>query len=122
MCYIWLQAINTEKNPLPKVLLEEQITPACILVDSLYPPKGTESILSKLFLAYDMDLLRCCTMAYRRGTGAVQLTESRQDQEEGGSADPQVSPEEFMSREVELGCESWTSSLLQVVTQQRCNG
>ena len=36
--------------------------------------------------------------------------------------DPQVSPEEIMSREVELGCESWTSSLLQVVTQQRCNG
>ena len=35
--------------------------------------------------------------------------------------DPQVSPEEIMSREVELGCESWTSSLLQVVTQQRCN-
>ena len=23
--------------------------------------------------------------------------------------DPQVSPEEVMSREVELGCESWTS-------------
>ena len=23
--------------------------------------------------------------------------------------DPQVSPEEIMSREVELGCESWTS-------------
>ena len=36
--------------------------------------------------------------------------------------DPQVSPEEIMSREVELGCESWTSFLLQVVTQQRCNG
>ena len=35
--------------------------------------------------------------------------------------DPQVSPEEITSREVELGCESWTS-LLQVVTQQRCNG
>ena len=35
--------------------------------------------------------------------------------------DPQVSPEEIMSREVELGCESWTS-LLQVVTQQQCNG
>ena len=26
--------------------------------------------------------------------------------------DPQVSPEEIMSREVELGCESWTSFLL----------
>ena len=36
--------------------------------------------------------------------------------------DPQVSPEEIMSREVELGGESWTSSLLQVATQQRCNG
>ena len=36
--------------------------------------------------------------------------------------DPQVSPEEIMSREVELGCESWTSFLLQVVTQQQCNG
>ena len=28
--------------------------------------------------------------------------------------DPQVSPEGIMSREVELGCESWTSFLLQV--------
>ena len=36
--------------------------------------------------------------------------------------DPQVNPEEIMSREVELGSESWTSILLQVVTQQRCNG
>ena len=36
--------------------------------------------------------------------------------------DPQVSPEEIKSREVELGSESWTSFLLQVVTQQRCNG
>ena len=27
-----------------------------------------------------------------------------------------------MSREVELGCERWTSFLLQVVSQQRCNG
>ena len=36
--------------------------------------------------------------------------------------DPQVSPEEIMSREVELGSESWTSFLLQVVTQQRCSG
>ena len=36
--------------------------------------------------------------------------------------DPQVSPEEIMSMEVELGCESWTSLLLQVVTQQQCNG
>ena len=34
--------------------------------------------------------------------------------------DPVVSPEEIMSREVELGCESWTF-LLQVVTQQQCN-
>ena len=34
------------------------------------------------------------------------------DQEEGGrevELDPQVSPEEIVSREVELGCESWTS-------------
>ena len=35
--------------------------------------------------------------------------ESRRDQEEGGELDPQVSPEEMMSREVELGSESWTS-------------
>ena len=35
--------------------------------------------------------------------------------------DPQVSPEEIVSREVELGCESWTFSL-QVVPQQQCNG
>ena len=35
--------------------------------------------------------------------------------------DPQVSPEEIMSRKVEQGCESWTF-LLQVVTQQWCNG
>ena len=36
--------------------------------------------------------------------------------------DLQVSPEEIMSREVELGCKSWTSFSLQVVAQQRCNG
>ena len=42
---------------------------------------------------------------------------SRRDQEE--ELDPQVSREEIMSREVELGCESWTSSL-RVVPQQRC--
>ena len=36
--------------------------------------------------------------------------------------DPVVSPEEIMSREVELGCGSWTSVLLHVFTQQRCNG
>ena len=35
--------------------------------------------------------------------------------------DPVVSPEEIMSREVELGCESWTF-LFEVVTQQWCNG
>ena len=34
--------------------------------------------------------------------------------------DPQVSPEEIMSREVELGSESWTSFLLRVVNQQGC--
>ena len=33
--------------------------------------------------------------------------------------DLQVSPEDIMSREVELGCESWTS--LRVVRQQQCN-
>ena len=32
------------------------------------------------------------------------------DLEEGGGAGLQVSPEEIMSREVELGCERWTSS------------
>ena len=32
---------------------------------------------------------------------------------------PQVSPQEIMSRKMELGCESWTSFLLPVVTQQR---
>ena len=36
--------------------------------------------------------------------------------------DPQVSPKEIKSREVELGSESWTSFLLQIVTQQQCNG
>ena len=36
--------------------------------------------------------------------------------------DPQaVSPEEIMSREVELGSESWTS-FASVVTQQQCYG
>ena len=35
--------------------------------------------------------------------------------------DPQVSPEEIMSREVELGCESWTS-FTSVVSQQQCYG
>ena len=34
--------------------------------------------------------------------------------------DPHVSPEEIVSREVELGSESWTSFAL-VVTQQQCN-
>ena len=38
-----------------------------------------------------------------------ELQGSRRDQEEGGGAGPSVSPEEIMSREVELGCESWTS-------------
>ena len=33
--------------------------------------------------------------------------------------DPQVSPEEIMNREVELGSERWTS-LASVVTQQQC--
>ena len=31
--------------------------------------------------------------------------------------DPQVSPEDIKSREVELSCESWASFLLQVVTR-----
>ena len=35
--------------------------------------------------------------------------------------DPHVSPEETMSREVELGSESWTAFAL-VLTQQECNG
>ena len=35
--------------------------------------------------------------------------------------DPQVSPEEIMSREVGLGCGSWTS-FASVVTQQLCYG
>ena len=35
--------------------------------------------------------------------------------------DPQVSPEEIKSREVELGSESWTS-FASVVSQQRCYG
>ena len=35
--------------------------------------------------------------------------------------DPQVSPEEIMSREVELGSESWTA-FASVVTQQQCYG
>ena len=35
--------------------------------------------------------------------------------------DPQVSPEEIMSREVELGCESWTS-FASVFPQQQRNG
>ena len=54
---------------------------------------------------------------------------SRRDQEERGGAikrrevvlDPQVSPEEIMSREMELGPESWTS-FASVVTQQQCYG
>ena len=35
--------------------------------------------------------------------------------------DVQVSLEEMMSREEELGCESWTFSLW-VIPQQQCNG
>ena len=48
---------------------------------------------------------------------------SRRDQEESGplKLDPQVSPEEMENREVELGSESWTSSV-SVVTQQQCYG
>ena len=71
-------------------------------------------------------------------------TESRRDQEEGGELDsheevrlsfagpgeikrrvavldPQLSPEEIKSREVELGSESWTS-FASVVPQQQCRG
>ena len=36
--------------------------------------------------------------------------------------DPQVSPEEIMSREVELGCESWTSFASGCSRQQQCSG
>ena len=36
--------------------------------------------------------------------------------------DPQVSPEEIMSREVELGCEKVGLLSLRVVPQQQCNG
>ena len=43
----------------------------------------------------------------------------RRDQEGGGLLDPHVSPEEIMSREVELGCESWASF---ASPQQQCNG
>ena len=35
--------------------------------------------------------------------------------------DPQVCPEEIMSREVQLGCESWTS-FASGFPQQQCNG
>ena len=39
----------------------------------------------------------------------LELQRCRRDQEEEVERDPQVSPEEIMSREGELGCESWTS-------------
>ena len=39
----------------------------------------------------------------------MELQGSRRGQEEEVELDPQVSPEEIMSKEVELGCESWTS-------------
>ena len=42
-------------------------------------------------------------------THCVSLLGSRWDQEEGGGAGWTLSPEEIMSREVELGCESWIS-------------
>ena len=35
--------------------------------------------------------------------------------------DPQVCPEKIMSREVQLGCESWTS-FVSGFPQQQCNG
>jgi len=38
-------------------------------------------------------------MSYLHYTGEIKRRE----------VDPEVSPEEIMSREVELGCESWTS-------------
>ena len=50
----------------------------------------------------------------------MSLKGSRRDEEEGVGVGPEVSPEEIMSREVELGCES--CFLLQAVTQQRCTG
>ena len=36
--------------------------------------------------------------------------------------DPQVSPEEILSRKVELGCAKVGLLLLRVVPQQQCNG
>ena len=46
---------------------------------------------------------------------------SRRDQEEEVVLEPQVSPEEIKSREVELGSESCTT-FASVVTQQQCYG
>ena len=42
-----------------------------------------------------------CVCHYHRVPGEIKRREVE--------LDPQVSPEEIMSREVELGCESWTS-------------
>ena len=43
------------------------------------------------------------------------ICESRPDQEEGGDAGPLESPEEIKSRDVELGSQSWTCLLRQLV-------
>ena len=56
----------------------------------------------------------CCTVVCRthKNTHTLigfQERSKDRDQEEGGGAGPSVSPEEIMSREMELGCESWTS-------------
>ena len=48
-------------------------------------------------------------MTERRFQARSKDQEDQEILEEGLELDLQVSPEEMMSREVELGCESWTS-------------
>ena len=84
-----------------------------------------------------------CGAGLSRRSWTLSRAGSRRDQEEGGELDsneevrhfagpgeikrrevvldPRVSPEQIMSREMELGCESWTS-FASVVTHQQCYG
>ena len=64
-------------------------------IGCLLSPRDEKKIIY-IFLS-----LFCCPHDYNRVPSEIKRREVE--------LDPQVSPEEIMSREVELGCESWTS-------------
>ena len=68
--------------------------------------KGGHSKLTRAVTAPTM----LCRIKNPATAGTRPQARSKDQEEEGGGGlDLQVSPEEIMSREVELGCESWTS-------------